>query len=303
MAAFFVYAACGGSEASNPTPLPSPTATPVRSATPRITPTTAPSATALPGGFEYTIQLGDTLGDIAQRFGVTVESIVATNGIEDPAAIIAGQVILITSSSYIPTATPSPTPEPENPVGTGFQMPVAGACLPSGGQLMPNAPREYRAGIHEGVDFYTGYNCVEVPAGSDALAAAEGTIIRADHNYVPLTLDELDELLSRSLAQGYTDAEALDRFRGRQVWIDHGDGIVTRYGHLQGIPADVHVGDDVRAGDIVGFVGDSGTPESVTAPGVEIHLHFEVRVGNSFLGAGLPIDQVRYLYEQVFSGS
>jgi murein DD-endopeptidase MepM/ murein hydrolase activator NlpD len=168
---------------------------------------------------------------------------------------------------------------------------------------MPNAPREYRAGIHEGIDFYTGYNCVEVPAGSPVLAAGSGTVIRADHDYVPLNPEELDELLTRSVNQGYTDAEALDRFRGMQVWVDHGDGVVTRYCHLSGIPAGITAGTTVSTGDVVGFVGDSGTPESVTAPGVEIHLHFEVRVGDSFLGAGLPPDQVRFLYEQLFHGN
>jgi len=39
----------------------------------------------------------------------------------------------------------------------------------------------------------------------------------------------------------------------------------------------------------------------VTDPGTEIHLHFEIRVGDSFLGAGLDKDLVRQLYEQAFS--
>ena len=58
---------------------------------------------------------------------------------------------------------------------------------------------------------------------------------------------------------------------------------------------------NLRSGDLVGFVGDSGTPEAVTNPGVEIHLHWELRVGDSFLGAGLPSTEVRALYETLFS--
>ena len=168
---------------------------------------------------------------------------------------------------------------------------------------MPNAPREYRAGIHEGIDFYTGYNCVDVPAGSPVIAAKEGTVIRADTGFKEMTPDELNEILTRSQAQGYTDAEALDRFRGRQVWIAHGDGIVTRYCHLSGIPSGIHKGSIVGRGELVGYVGDSGTPEAVTSPGVEIHLHWELRIDDSFLGAGLPSPDVRALYEAVFSGS
>ena len=49
------------------------------------------------------------------------------------------------------------------------------------------------------------------------------------------------------------------------------------------------------------FAGESGTPESVTDPGTEAHLHFEIRVGDSYLGKGLPPDEVRQLYLQAFS--
>ncbi|MCS6826996.1 MAG: LysM peptidoglycan-binding domain-containing M23 family metallopeptidase [Caldilinea sp.] len=43
----------------------------------------------------YTVAPGDTLGAIAVRFGVTVEALVAANGIEDPNRIRVGQVLLI----------------------------------------------------------------------------------------------------------------------------------------------------------------------------------------------------------------
>ena len=165
---------------------------------------------------------------------------------------------------------------------------------------MPNAPREYRAGVHEGVDFFTGYACVDVPKGLPVLAAADGVVIRADHDYRALTQEEIDDLRSAVGAQGYTDEGALDRFRGRQVWIDHGDGIVTRYCHLNGIPQDIQVGSQVKQGDMVGYIGDSGTPESATNPEFEIHLHFEIRVGDSYLGAGLDPLETRNIYEQVF---
>ncbi len=78
---------------------------------------------------------------------------------------------------------------------------------------------------------------------------------------------------------------------------------MTRYAHLGGIPQNIREGVSVSTGEVVAFVGDSGTPEAVTDPGIENHLHIEIRVGDSYLGAGLPEDQVRFLYEQVFSGS
>jgi murein DD-endopeptidase MepM/ murein hydrolase activator NlpD len=302
-----LLAGCGGSGEADETPSPSPSPTAGRTSTPSPattapgSPTRAGSPTPIGLTFEYEVQAGDTLFDIAQRFGTTVEAIVEANGLVDPADIAIGQILIIPGASSTPAPTPSPTPPPHNPAGSGFRFPIEGGCLPTNENLWPNAPRAYRFGIHEGVDFYSYDNCTTIVEGTPVVAMKGGTVIRADHNYVGLTLGELNELLTRSEQQGFTDAEALDRFRGRQVWIDHGGGIVTRYAHLSGIPDNIQKGTKVSAGDVVAYVGDSGTPESVTAPGVEIHLHFEIRVGDSFLGAKLPADQVRYLYNEVFS--
>lgn len=297
LAALAVMVACGGSEATHETPVPRVTIRPGSPAFGGSTPSPAPVS----GGFEYTVEPGDTLSVLADRFGTTVEEIVAANGLADPGDITAGDVLVIANASYAPSPSPGPTAAPVNPAGAGFAYPIEGVCLPSDGNLMPNAPREYRNGVHEGVDFYTGAACVDVPAGTPVLSAKAGEVVRADAGFIEMSLDELNDMLARSEAQGYTDAKALDRFRGRQVWIDHGGGIVTRYCHLSGIADGVQAGAAVQAGDVIGYVGESGTPEAVTDPGIEMHLHFEVRVGDSFLGAGLPPDQVRFLYAQAFS--
>ncbi len=175
-----------------------------------------------------------------------------------------------------------------------------GACLPDNNALLPNAPRPYRAGVHEGIDFYPGQACADIAEGTPVVAAKAGVVIRADWTFVEMTATELDELLTRSQTQGYTDELALDRFRGRQVWIDHGGGLITRYAHLSGIGPGINVGAPAQAGQLVGYVGNSGTPEAVTAPTAEMHLHFEIRVGDSYLGAGLPPAQMRALLEQAF---
>ena len=43
----------------------------------------------------YVVQDGDTLGEIAQRFGTTVDALVEANNIEDPDLIFSGQRLRI----------------------------------------------------------------------------------------------------------------------------------------------------------------------------------------------------------------
>lgn len=67
---------------------------------------------------------------------------------------------------------------------------------------------------------------------------------------------------------------------GNAVVIDHGGGMATLYAHQSRLAATV--GQQVNAGDIIGYVGSTGYS---TGP----HLHFEVRVNGS------PIDPAPYL--------
>ena len=165
---------------------------------------------------------------------------------------------------------------------------------------MPNATRDYRGGTHEGVDLYGYDNCIDIPYGAPVLAAKDGIVVRADLHYRDLTQEELEAANVR-IANGDANAfEVVDLFRGRQVWIDHGDGIVTRYAHLSGVAEGVEEGASVVQGQTIAYVGDSGTPESLSNPRQETHLHWEFRTGETFLGAGLPPEEVRALYELVF---
>jgi murein DD-endopeptidase MepM/ murein hydrolase activator NlpD len=56
---------------------------------------------------------------------------------------------------------------------------------------------------------------------------------------------------------------------GKAMVIDHGHGVVTRYGHMDSF--DVRPGQRLRRGDVIGSVGNTGRS---TAP----HLHYEVWV-------------------------
>ena len=83
------------------TPTITPTSLPTETATPTITPT--PS-----GPFEYTVQEGDNLSDIATRFGTDIPTLLALNPAIDPATLIiyVGDKILVPPPNMqLPTPT------------------------------------------------------------------------------------------------------------------------------------------------------------------------------------------------------
>ena len=208
--------------------------------------------------------------------------------------VLFGAVAVAASGSPLearsPTAAPRYTPMPavvttppyvgEREVARSFArlrgvfaLPIEGGDIPDDPDLLPGAPRDYRAGIHEGIDF-------PAPIGTPVLAAASGTVTRVDVSFLDWTRQQQDIALFDAVALGYTPAATLDSIRGRQVWIDHGKGVVTRYAHLSAVEPLV-VGQKIDAGAVIGAVGSSGYPQG--GP----HLHFEVRVGDDFYGDGL----------------
>ncbi|HKC90542.1 MAG TPA: M23 family metallopeptidase, partial [Candidatus Limnocylindria bacterium] len=106
------------------------------------------------------------------------------------------------------------------------------------------------------------------------------TVARADVSFLDWNREQQEIALYEALTLGYTPTATLDRIRGRQVWIDHGKGVITRYAHLSAVEALV-VGQKIEAGSLIGAVGSSGYPQG--GP----HLHFEVRIGDDFYGDGL----------------
>lgn len=302
-AAVLFSAACGGGNDSTLGATESPTGAAVAT-TPAVTqpPAGSPTTPPVPGLVDvaYIVADGDTVGTIAERWGVTLESILTANELVDESQISIGQILKIPGVDATLAGAVPADPSAESPIGIHLTMPIAGACVTNDDEQMPNAAREYRNGIHEGIDFFTGFACVDVGDNVPVLAAADGTVVRADQAYKQLTQQQILDLEQETVELGYTPAGTLDKFRGRQVWIDHGDGIMTRYSHLGGIPAEIQPGVPVVAGQTIGYVGDSGTPESIEQAGYNKHLHFEIRVGDSFLGAGDPPDVVRGLYQAAF---
>jgi murein DD-endopeptidase MepM/ murein hydrolase activator NlpD len=104
--------------------------------------------------------------------------------------------------------------------------------------------------FHYGMDF-------TAPAGSDVYATGNGVV---------------------------TTVESAQRGYGKHIIIDHGYGYSSLYAHLNGF--NVRVGQKVKRGDVIGFVGSTGTS-------IASHLHYEVKLN------GTNVDPVNYYFEDL----
>ncbi|MBI4733121.1 MAG: LysM peptidoglycan-binding domain-containing protein [Chloroflexi bacterium] len=107
-----LLAACAGETTPDLAP-----AAPYQTASPSLTPTLIPALTEIllptPTVVIYTVALGDTLGAIADRFGVSLEALMAANPDIQPTALTVGtQLVIPTDSAQPSEPTPSPAPVP-----------------------------------------------------------------------------------------------------------------------------------------------------------------------------------------------
>ena len=182
-----------------------------------------------------------------------------------------------------------------------YVVPVEGATLSSRASHLPGAPRSYRNGTHEGFDFYDGTVSVEIAYGTPQRAVAAGTVIRADVDYTPLTQEAYDALIAEATSSLSTPSDVLDALRGRQVWIRHPGGFVSRYAHLSGVAEGVVEGARVAQGATVGFTGNSGTSEAAAGTEAGPHPHVEIwREDGTYLGAGMEPPEIYAVAAQVF---
>jgi murein DD-endopeptidase MepM/ murein hydrolase activator NlpD len=150
--------------------------------------------------------------------------------------------------------------------------------------------------VHEGIDFYGNTVGVAINRRTPVRAVADGIVVRALVDYQPLTAAQASAWQATSLSLGYTPPEVLDGYRGRQIWIDHGQGLISRYAHLGSIQSGIVEGAAVKQGQIIATVGNSGTPGSVSSETYDVHLHLELWLGDHFIGQFLrPIEAREWL--------
>ncbi len=153
-----------------------------------------------------------------------------------------------------PVENPTPDDDVQGKPTLRFVLPLSGTVVKTHDDsllVMSETMKDYR--VHLGLD-------IEAGIGTAVVACADGTVSRL-----------------------YTDP-----FMGVTIEIDHGDGLTSVYQNLsETVGEGIAEGVDVKAGDIIGAVGETARIEIAQAP----HLHFEMKEEGVSID---PLDHVPY---------
>ncbi|MCA9935982.1 MAG: M23 family metallopeptidase [Ardenticatenaceae bacterium] len=186
-------------------------------------------------------------------------------------------------------------PQPHDPALFAALPPLRlpiGITLPQRDLQLPGAPRHYRLGVHQGIDLYW-------RRGAEVTAVADGTVVRATLDYTDPDTYDFAAWDSETQSLGYTSDAALDFYRGRQVWVQHEGGLLSRYAHLESVAGGVVTGTAVIQGQLLGTVGNSGTPSSLLTGKPDTHIHFDLWLGDHYIGQYLRPVETREWLEQI----
>jgi LysM repeat protein len=219
---------------------------------------------------EYIVEEGDTLSSIAEKFGISLETVLWANDLSKNSIVKPGQKLIILPVSGVLHIVKAGDTLSEiaqkyqakiediisfnelsspNDIYIGDILVIPGGKMPSPKPtpqpLTPLAqdyficPVAGGCRITQGLHWYNAIDFSNGKCGEPILAAAGGTVLKA----------------------------RWDRIAGNYVKILHPNGVVTMYGHLQTIF--VSPGEQVSQGQIIGTMGATGRATGC-------HLHFDV---------------------------
>lgn len=181
-----------------------------------------------------------------------------------------------------------------------LQTPIQGAQVSTKDSHLPGAERPYRNGVHEGLDYYSWTSRISIDSRTPVLSVADGVVVRADHDYQEMSEAERNRYLQIGAQNGgQTPQYILDKMRGRSVWIQHKKGVLSRYCHLSRIDDDIVVGKKVKQGEVIGYVGNSGTSQGVKGLDSGMHLHLDLFIYDQWLWDDFTPAERRHILRRV----
>ncbi|NJL91863.1 MAG: peptidoglycan DD-metalloendopeptidase family protein [Coleofasciculaceae cyanobacterium SM2_1_6] len=197
-------------------------------------------------GIAIPVTAGTTWAELSRRYGVRADILFELNGCQSPSS-----VVFLPGINWTATGTPQRF---ESRIDRYPLAPPVRIILRYGFYSEPNElgaePNQLSSQLSNQLSnqFHSGLD-LAAPLGTEVVAAGNGVVAFAGEQNP----------------------------WGNLVVINHGEGQQSRYAHLGEIR--VTMGQQVRSGDVLGTVGNTGNVHSA-----EPHLHFEIRI-NSPAGA------------------
>ena len=220
---------------------------------------------------EYVVQRGETLSDIAGKVGVPFAQLAAANGLDDPDRVPEGRLLAVP-----PVGSVAPTPALSAPPSRGrYRVRLGDALEDIALRLgIPLGQLAAANGIRD-PDLITEGDLISVPNAWDcpvpgATFVNDYGYVRPDgarHNGVDLFAPNGTAIFA---PVGGTVEQFPNPSGGLAVQLYGRDGNRYYFAHLD----DYAEGGAVTAGDIVGYVGNTGEARYTSA-----HLHFEIHPG------------------------
>lgn len=245
----------------------------------------------------YAIEEGDTLSDIGQKFGISVNTILWENNLTGYSIIRPGQKLAILPTSGIRHKVVSGDTVQKiakkysansidiieyNKLATEQDIKIGEALMVPGGKKAPQA-QAYAlrwtapAEVGSSAKFVVGTGKMMWPSACRRITQYYSW----RHAGIDIACGYGNSI--KAIAEG-TIVRAQGGWNGgygNVIMIDHGNGVQSLYGHLNKML--VQVGDIVESGQSIGVEGNTGRS---TGP----HLHFEVRIGG---GRKNPLSSVK----------
>jgi len=234
----------------------------------------------------YTVQEGDTLSGIAQRFGLAMDTLISFNGIQEARALKVGARLTL-------------------PNGNGLMYRVRR------GDSLEGIARRFAVALNDLLDWNSLESSLIVPGQALFIPGARLSEHELNRVFGRLFILPSRGRLSSRFGMRGDPFTGVSRFHngidlagavgtpvmaamsgrvsmvgfnpnyGRYVILSHAEGFQTLYGHLDGFR--VRKGARVKQGELIGTMGNSGYSTGS-------HLHFAI-----FL-RGEPVDPSRYLH-------
>jgi len=243
--------------------------------------------TAANGVINYVVQPEDTAKSIADNFGITVDTILAANNMYSAASVYTGKSIkILPTNGVLYQAISGETIENiarrysidaeaivkqnnlasiEDAVdGKSLVLPGAKPLIANNRYIASNRSAQERGEVPQLMQ--TAGKLVWPTTGNIS------QYYRAGHYAIDIANREKPMIVASKSGTVITAADGWNGGYGNYVIIDHGDGMQTLYAHCDYVT--VSVGDEVKAGDVLGRMGNTGRVYGATG----IHVHFEVRV-------------------------